>query len=333
MIDLQPTGNGRGHRGLGPGLCSMRSRCLGALLIVAALTLGPVGSAQAQAQVRSISRSEAAALARDASAALARDASTDPSALRRLQTITEIDGHPVDLRSALAGSAAEQAARLDALASELGTPAGSPTAGADRGADAARASAQEILGNKKFNEQQLPKPFKGLLEWMADRFRPIGAAISDFFGGVVGAILALPGGPFILTVVVTAILVAITRWLINRRSRAYTSDAANGYLVDLGADPAELEQQAEAAQSEGDHSAAVRLRYEAGLLRLSRADQIVLRADTTAAGAARQIDRPVMDDLTGDFEEVVYGERVATAVDSDRARSGWNDLLGVRNRR
>lgn len=342
MIRPQPTRNGRGPRGSSPDWSSTTSRPgnrpahrrsiptlrrLGVLLIAIGFTgsLAGSGQAQAQTQPRSVTRAEAAALARDAG--------SDPGALRRLQTITEIDGRPVDLRSALAGSDTERSGRVDALAAELGRGAGTPAGAADGGADAARASAQEILGDKKFDEQQLPKPFKGVLEWLADRLRPIGTSISDFFETVIGAILDLPGGPFILSALVAGILVAITSWLINRRSRAFTSNAARDYLVDPSADPAELEQQADAAYGAADHSAAVRLRYEAGLLRLARSERIVLRFDTTATGAARQIDQPVMDSLTQDFEEVVYGDRVATAADSERARSGWNDLLGVRSRR
>ncbi|MEZ5177720.1 MAG: DUF4129 domain-containing protein [Acidimicrobiales bacterium] len=76
----------------------------------------------------------------------------------------------------------------------------------------------------------------------------------------------------------------------------------------------------------------MRLRYEAGLLRLVRLGHLRLRPDTTAAGAARQVGRPVMDRLTTDFEEVVYGRRLATADDVARSRR-MGRAAGCRARR
>ena len=104
-------------------------------------------------------------------------------------------------------------------------------------------------------------------------------------------------------------------------------------LVDPEADPAVLDAAADAAEAAGDLAAAVRLRYEAGLVRLVRADRIELRPETTASGAAGQVDLPVMYELTADFEQVVYGGRAAVAADVDRARAGWADVVGARSRR
>jgi hypothetical protein len=95
------------------------------------------------------------------------------------------------------------------------------------------------------------------------------------------------------------------------------------------ADPAELERRAEEAEAALDLDRAVRLRYEAGLVRLVRAGRLELRPDTTAAGAARQVGSPTMDRLTADFEAVVYGGRPADAADVARSRAGWVELLAV----
>ena len=78
---------------------------------------------------------------------------------------------------------------------------------------------------------------------------------------------------------------------------------------------------------------AVRFRYEAGLLRLVRLDLLVLRADTTPSDAARQVSSAVMDELTADFEAVVYGGREATPRELDRSRTGWSELLTTASRR
>lgn len=287
--------------------------------LVVGLVVGSVGPASAQDG--SLSRAEAAVLARDAV--------SDPAALARLRSVTEIDGRRVDLVAVTAGPAAARAERLRVLAVELG---GRRTGGGGD-ADAARASAQRVLADQKYEEHYLPRPFKGLLEWMADRLRPVGRVLDRVFGPVIRSILGLPGGAFILAALLAGVVGALSWWLVGRRSRAAVARSGGGLLVDPRADPEDLERQAEAAEAGGDRSAAVRLRYEAGLLRLARTDRIVLRADTTAEGAARQVGEPVMDRLTTDFEEVVYGQRVAETADVDRARTGWAELLGARSRR
>lgn len=175
----------------------------------------------------------------------------------------------------------------------------------------------------------MPKPFRGLLESVADGLRPIGRFLAWAFGPV----LDLPGGPAILGAVLVGVGAAATALLISLRSQAAIARGASGRLVDPSLDPSEVERQADAAEGQGDRAGAVRLRYEAGLLRLVRADRLVLRADTTARGAARQIELPVMDQLTADFEEIVYGDRTATSADSDRSREGWAEVLGTRSRR
>src|SRR5690606_22292786 len=122
-------------------------------------------------------------------------------------------------------------------------------------------------------------------------------------------------------------------WLAARRSRSVVARPGWAGLVDPLADPAALDREADAGEAAGDHALAGRRRYEAGLLRLARADRLTLRPDTTAGSAARQVGAPVMDALTADFEEVVYGGRPATPDDSSRARAGWVELLGAGVRR
>lgn len=199
--------------------------------------------------------------------------------------------------------------------------------------DAARRSAQEILDGSKYQEPQFPRPFKGILEWLADRIRPVTDAIDSVLERVVGFILDLPGGRFILAALIVAVLVLVIRWLAGRRSRSAVSSTASSGLVDLRLDPDALEREAHAAEADGDHALAVRRRYEAGLLRLVRSDRLVLRADTTAGAAARQVDQPAMDELTADFEQIVYGGRDAGPVDSERSQALWAEVLGAVVRR
>lgn len=192
---------------------------------------------------------------------------------------------------------------------------------------AARQRAEEILGGDKFQEQRLPRPFKGLLEWLADLVRPVTDAVGRWLSRVFGPILDLPGGRFILLFLVLAASSGLIWWLASRRSRSAVASGTGHHLVGASADPAELERRADLAERDGDMATAVRLRFEAGLIRLVRSDRLDLRIDTTAEAAARQVADPTMDRLTIDFEEVTYGGRPARADDLERARSGWREVL------
>jgi hypothetical protein len=199
--------------------------------------------------------------------------------------------------------------------------------------DAAREGARVILDGDKFQEQRLPRPFKGVLEWLADLVRPVTEAITRPLSNLVQAILDRPGGPYLLLALALGAAAAAAWWLASRRSRSAVSGSARAGLVDLAADPDRLDREADDAEAAGDLALAVRRRYEAGLLRLVRAERLVLRADTTAEAAARQVADPTMDRLTVDFEEVTYGGRAADVDDVARARSGWLAVLGAGARR
>ena len=272
-----------------------------------------------QAQERSVARREAAALARAAA--------TDDAGLADLRSVREIDGQPVDLAAATARLGPGRQDRLTALADALDQVSSVDAAPHDR--DAARRSAQRVLDDEKFQEEEVPRPFKGVLEWIADRLRPVGR----FLGRQVEPILDLPGGAAILGALVVGAGATATARLIGRRSGAAVARSTGSSLVDPSLDPVDVERRADAAEAEGDLSGSIRLRYQAGLLRLVRAGRLVLRADTTATGAARQVEMAAMDRLTADFEEIVYGDRAPTVDDGTRARQGWAEVLGARSRR
>lgn len=297
----------------------VRSRRLLAGAVVALVATGTAGAAAHEgataAPQRDVDRTEAVALIREAA--------TDPAALDDLRTVDAIDGRPVDLSAATAVDQDARAARLTALADALDSDSddgGSATA--QPSSDDARQSAEDVLDDDKYRGTRLPQPFRGPLSWVADRFAGIGA----FFSPVLAH-------AWVQLVLFVAVLVAagfVAVRLIARRSRAVVRrDRGSGQLVDPTLDPEELDRQADDAAAAGDHQAAVRLRYEAGLLRLARGGRLDLRIATTARGAARQLDHPAMDRLTDDFERVVYGGRAATEADVDAARQGWTEILGV----
>jgi hypothetical protein len=243
-----------------------------------------------------------------------------------LRTVTEVDGRPVDLAAATDDLGADRAARLQALAEALEPDrAEPPTAPALDDPAAARERAAEVVGRDKYQESQLPRPFKGLLEWIADRLRPIGDGLDRLADRV-------PGGRFVLLGLLGAAIGWVAWWAANRTGRARVVDEGWS-LVDPTADPAALDADADAAEAAGDHATAVRRRYEAGLLRLARAGRIELRPATTPAQVARALGDPTVDRLTATFEEVVYGGRSAFAVDAEAARRGWLEVLGAGARR
>ncbi len=293
---------------------------VGAVVLVVSLALPGAGAGAAQ------ERSVDAATA----AALARDAVLDDGALAELRAIETVDGRRVDLAAATAAMGDDRAARLGTLAASLEATADPGASGAARDPDVARSSARQVLDDDKFQETELPRPFRRPLEILADGLRPVGRFLARLFR----PILDLPGGRYVLAALLGVASAVLVAWLIGRRSRAAVArPGAGSALVDPTADPDELDARAVAAEAEGRLGLAVRFRYEAGLLRLVRLGRLDLRPDTTAAGAARQVGSPTMDRLTADFEEVVYGGRAGEAADVDRARSGWLDLLGTDARR
>lgn len=263
-------------------------------------------------------------------AELAREAITDDEALDDLRAVDGIDERPVDLDAALAGlgegTDGARAERLTALADAL--DGGS---GADVGADpaASRDAARRVLDDDKFQEDQVPRPFKGVLEWIADRLRPVG----DLLDRVFGPILDLPGGPFVLGALLVGAGAAGVAWLIGRRSRAAVAAEGAAGLVDPTLDPADLDRRADRAETAGDLARALRLRYQAGLLRLARDGRLVLRPDTTASGAAEQVDDAALHRITATFEAVAYGGRSPSPDELREARADWAAVLGVGSRR
>ena len=270
---------------------------------------------------------QAGSASSDQVAALATKAVSSDQALAELRRITEVDGRPADLHSATADLGAHRRARLRALAAAFHGAGGGVAA--PRAQDA-RAQAKRVLDADKFHEQKLPKPFKGALEWLADRLRPIGKAFEPL-----GDLLdAVPGGGYILLALLAAGLGWLVWWLAQLRSNATVSERSSSWsLVDPTLDPAELERQADAARAAGDYSRSLRLYHEAGIVRMARADRIVVRPATTARDVAQQVSEASLDELTTTFEQVVYGGREATESECERSRRGWLELVGSRSAR
>lgn len=193
-------------------------------------------------------------------------------------------------------------------------------------ADPARARevAREILSREPFTEDRLPRPFQGFL-------RRLGELIVDpvirFFSRIGDALPDAGSPPWVvlaLAVVVAAATVASR--LIRDRGRERPRRPGAGFGEDL-IDPDQLEARAEEAERRGELAAALRLRFRAGLLRLDRVGALEFRPGLTNRAASRLLGSVRFDRLAADFDEVVYGGRIATAGDVGEARAGWPAVL------
>ncbi len=180
----------------------------------------------------------------------------------------------------------------------------------------AQEQARQILSERRFRGTSLPRPFHGVLAWLAARLHFIARGwdwVASKLGGanVLWALL----GAFVL--LLATVLVAR---LADRRSEveARATGLRGGRLRE---DPAELERLADEAERRGDLEIALRLRFRAGLLRLGRAKALPLRPSLRTREARRALRNPRFDRLARDFDEVVYGRRAPQAEDVAAARS------------
>ena len=186
-----------------------------------------------------------------------------------------------------------------------------------------REEAERILAQRRYRAQPtgserfgqwLEQLWYGFLEFLTD--------VADVIGGPLVLGLLLFG-----LVVVAAVL--ITRNLGHRRAREIELRIMREQLLARGADPTELEREAERAASEADFATALRLKFQAGLLRLDERGRIRYWPGLTSAEVADLLASPEFEALARRFDEVVYGHRTATAVDFEQARNRWSTLLNT----
>jgi Domain of unknown function (DUF4129) len=261
----------------------------------------------------------APAAAEDVSAselrALAQRAADDPAALERLRGVDAVDGAPVDVGAALGvASGDELRERLEALSAQAGervAVSGDP-----------RADAREIVAQRRFRGTRVQGPFRGLLDRIGRWLEPLGDLVPRLDR-------ALPGGRAVVWALLALAVLALG-WLLGGRTiRRRAALAAAGGRGPGGRreSPAELERRAEEAQRRGDHEAALRLRFRAGLLRLDARGTIDYRPSLQTYEVAAALRSEEFDRLAAGFGEVVYGERPASADDVDAARRDWEAVL------
>lgn len=247
---------------------------------------------------------------------LAAAAPDDPSALERLRAIDRVDGRPLRIADALAGSTAELRSRLRLLAGDAGAqaPAGAPDA---------RRAARDVLADGRYRNRSLPRPLHGVFAWIGDRLAPIWRWIARRFEGISGG---LPGGSVTLWALLAGIVLAATALLaIRSAARRQSTLARSGPAARTGElmGPAQLLEQAARAEARGDLDEALRLRFRAGLLDLDRRELIELRPALTNRELLGAVSSSTLGGIVAGFESVAYGGRPAHDEDLALARDGW----------
>jgi hypothetical protein len=247
---------------------------------------------------------------------LARDAASDSGALRRLRDIDTVDGQPVNLRAALADPRpAVVRERLAVLAGDTGP--------SDLVSGDARRDAAKILAGRRFHAARQPRPFEGILRrlggWLAPVGRPIAKAWARIISNTPGRVL------FGLAVIGAAGLVAVM--VGRRRSRSGVVREGGHQAWSRQLDPHAIDRAADDAERAGDLAEAVRLRFQAGLVRLDRAGALTMRPSLTTGEVRRRVPSPVLARLANDFDEIWYGGRGAGPDDVTAAREGWPRVL------
>ena len=209
-------------------------------------------------------------------------------------------------------------------------------AGSPGFSSSARHQAREILSKPPYRTtpSHTPRPLAGVLHALGRALnwafgRParwlyrhvllhIGHGFTVAFGGwwvVVVGTLALALG------------VAVGVLMVRRRARISARGTASVSITTAIDDPDEIERRAAAAESAGDHETAVRLRFQAGLVRLQRSGLIVNQGAQTDRQLSAKLRSPTFDALAGRHELIVYARDRATSADSTAARETWPRVL------
>lgn len=126
-----------------------------------------------------------------------------------------------------------------------------------------------------------------------------------------------------------AAAVALVAFRLGRRRAGRLLEARSPRAQEPRGDPTRLERDAERAERAGDFELALRLRFQAGLLRLAAAQAIPARQQLTNGEIARRLASSSFAGVAHDFDEVVYGGRGASSDDARRAADGWARVLGA----
>ena len=185
-------------------------------------------------------------------------------------------------------------------------------------ADRLRSEASDILSGREYSETSLPRPLKGLFDWIGEQLEPLVGPLdkilnSSSFQYPIGAVVLI-GAAFLA---VRAVRGRAKQDSVQRRRQR---------LIDT-ADPNILERKADEAERSGRFGVAVRLRFRAGLIHLELADRLSRTETTTGRDLRQQLDLPAFDRLADQFDFVTYGLSPSSSEDYQEALDNWKQVL------
>jgi hypothetical protein len=199
----------------------------------------------------------------------------------------------------------------------------------------ARDQARHILAGRRYRNAPVPRPLRGVLRWIGDRFSTVAHWIGDRFSWLPDwAKPIVLYGAIVAAALVIAFIVLTTVKAHQRTRAAQLGTDAHGHGRATDDDPAALETAASEAEARGDLALAVRLRFRAGLLRLDRdARAITYRASIPTGEVRAELESPTFDGLADTFEGITYGGNDAEPDDTAEARREWPRVVDTARRR
>jgi hypothetical protein len=202
------------------------------------------------------------------------------------------------------------------------------SASARAAATLARDRARAILAESRFHSGPIPRPLHGLLHAVGRALESPLQALEELVSSLA---VDVPGGSITVWAALAAAVLVLTAVLATRGARRSLRDH-DGEDARAGGARApragELERDAMAAEAQGRHGDAVRLRFRAGLMRLAERELVDGAPSMLNAEVARALDSEHFDRLARRFEEIAYGGREAGAEDVRVARREWSSVLG-----
>ncbi len=191
---------------------------------------------------------------------------------------------------------------------------------------AARNEAKHILAGSRFHPHPLPRPLHGALRKLGGWLHTILGPVEHFFSRAFARLSTFD--KVALAVAVIAILTAIIAVLAGRhRARTGKLAASHAGPQTEPESPDVLEARADEAERSGQHEAAVRLRFQAGLARLALRGYVAHPRTTTDSELSSAIKSDHFDQVAHDLEEIIYAGRKASQDDVTTARAHWPGVM------
>jgi hypothetical protein len=191
------------------------------------------------------------------------------------------------------------------------------------GSAAARRAARQILAEGRFHQPHIPRPLHGVLTAIGSALQAPLTGLASLVAKIGGVFPGGVAGVWALFAVLTLIAAVTVSTRFARRGLPATASPR----VTGAPSAAELERLADGAQDAGRLEDAVRLRFRAGLTRLSDGETIVGAPTRPTGQIARALGSPQFDSLARRFDEIAYGSSPATADDVEHQRREWPQIL------